>query len=220
VTPAGELRALGAFYGTAVDGVLLRHGAALDRYAEWVLGRDGFALVTLGDAASLAAEGSATAAARFLGAAARFPAAILGAKIDPRRHDEPTLYVRTVCPWDDGIAWLSRALELDLSRVPPARTLYGLGFQGEIVKTYSLAGDGFVSWRLDRGGLLGEHKEYRAEVEWSAIRWPDARWAQVGDLGRALGFRTAGHVGTSSGSGELKVYVERVGAIPTDRSFA
>ena len=50
VTPVDELIALGAFYGVDVDGVhRARHGPALERYAEWVLARDVFALVTLGE---------------------------------------------------------------------------------------------------------------------------------------------------------------------------
>ena len=101
---------------------------------------------------------------------------------------------------------------------PPARTLYGLGFQGDVVKTYALTDDGFVSYRLVGDDVLAEPKEYRADVSWDAISWPDPRWAAIGELGRALGFRTAGHVGHLHGA--MKVYVERTGAIATDRSFA
>jgi hypothetical protein len=106
------------------------------------------------------------------------------------------------------------------ARIPAARTLYGLGFQGELVKTYTLSAEGFVSFRIAGTELLREHKAYRAEVAWDTIAWPDARWATVGALGRRLGFRSAGHVAHASVSASLKVYVERTGAIATDRSFA
>src|SRR5262249_55584051 len=72
--PTAELRALGAFYGTPVDDLLARHGAALDAYAEWVLGRDGFAVVTLGNASAIADLGGEPARGRLLRAAARSPA--------------------------------------------------------------------------------------------------------------------------------------------------
>ena len=207
MTPADELAALGAFYGIAVDDVLADHAADLDRYAEWVLGRDAFALVTLapitGD--SLAAR-----------AAAHWPAAITGVKLELGTAIAPTYYVRTLCPWAEGVAWLSAQGIPAAAQVPPARTLYGLGFQGAVVKTYALAPGGFVSYRVDTA-LHREHKDYVADVEWDAIVWPDARWAAIGELGRTLGFRSAGHVAPSAGG--LKIYVERAGAIATDRSF-
>jgi hypothetical protein len=207
VTLAGELTALGAFYGIDVAGVLASDRTALERYAEWVLGRDAFAVVTLGPRAELGS-------AQFRAAAARWPAAITGVKRELGAAIEPTYYVRTLCPWAEGVAWLGPAA----ARIPPARTLYGLGFQGDVVKTYALTDDGFVSYRLAGDEVLAEPKEYRANVAWDAIAWPDPRWVAIGELGRALGFRTAGHVGHHGGA--LKVYVERTGAIATDRSFA
>jgi hypothetical protein len=207
VTPAGELTALGAFYGIDVAGVLARDSAALQRYAEWVLGRDAFAVVTLGPRAELGSP-------RFRAAAARWPGAITGVKRELGAAIEPTYYVRTLCPWGEGVAWLGPAA----ARIPPARTLYGLGFQGDVVKTYALSDDGFVSYRLAGDEVLAEPKEYRADVAWDAISWPDPRWAAIGELGCTLGFRSAGHVGHHHGA--MKVYVERTGAIATDRSFA
>ena len=191
-----ELEMLGAFYGVAT-----RPDPALDRYTEWVLGREAFAYVTLGPV-----EGRASTAA------ARWPAAITGVKRELGSDLAPTYYVRTLCPWAEGMAWLGHP---DL---PAARTLYGLGFQGEVVKTYALTDDGFVSYRLDGAGVHAEPKAYRADVAWDAIAWPDARWRDIGALGRSLGFRSAGHVGQLHGA--MKIYVERIGAIATDRSFA
>ena len=218
MTPAGELAALGAFYGITVDDVIAHHGRALDHYAEWVLGRDAFALVTLGDAPVLAARVGGIAAERLRAAAACWPGAVTGVKLELGACVEPTLYVRVLCPWDDATGWLARAGVAAAVRVPPARTMYGLGFQGELVKTYALAPGGFVSYRLTADELLREHKAYRADVAWSAIAWPDPRWAALGELGRALGFETAGHVGRVGDT--RKIYVERTGAIATDRSFA
>jgi hypothetical protein len=218
VTPAGELAALGAHYGIAVDDLIADHGRALDRYAEWVLGRDAFALVTLGDAPALAGLVGGTSGDRLRAAAACWSGAVTGVKLELGARVEPTLYVRVLCPWDDAISWLAGAGLAAAVRVPPARTMYGLGFQGELVKTYALAPGGFVSYRLAGGELLREPKAYRADVAWSAIAWPDPRWAAIGELGRALGFETAGHVGLVGDT--RKIYVERSGAIATDRSFA
>ena len=128
------------------------------------------------------------------------------------------MYVRPTCAWSDGVAFLA-AHGIDASAVPGARTLYGLGFQGDVVKTYALTPDGFVSWRIDASGLREDSKLYRAEVAWDELDWPDARWARIGALGRELGFARAHHLGESS-AGERKLYVERIGGIPTDRSLA
>jgi hypothetical protein len=210
MTTTDELVALGAFYRAPVAGVLATHGPALARYAEWVLGRDDLAVVTLGDVATIGPLASPIAGARLRSAAARWPDAITGIKLE-LTGGEPTLYIRPVSPWAEGGEWVAG--------VPPARTLYGLGFQGDIIKTYALAPAGFVSYRIANGEVLEEHKDYRADVAWDAIAWPDDRWAALGALGRALGFRTAGHVGQTT-AGTRKLYVERVGAIPTDRSLA
>jgi hypothetical protein len=217
-----ELAALGSFYDVSVDDILRMHGSALDRYAEWVLGRDDFALVTLGDVASLCELTPGPAAMRLARAASEWPSAVTGIKLEPGGHRAPTLYIRTVCNWSDGLAWLAADGNIDaatLSRLPRSRALYGLGFQGDVIKTYALAPGGFVSYRLDNCGLHQEYKDYRADVPWHEIDWPDVRWSAIAALGHSLGFRVAGHVGVTS-SAELKIYVERTGAIATDRSLA
>lgn len=220
MTPVDELAVLGAFYEIAVDDLIARHAPALARYAEWVLGRDDFAVVTLGDVDTIAASAGVIAANRLRAAAARWPAACTGIKLELGASREPTLYVRTLCAWQEGVDWLAGAGVAAAAQVPAARTLYGLGFQGELVKTYALSPDGFVSHRIAGSELQRVHKMYRADVAWGAIDWPDARWAAIGSVGGALGFRTAGHVGRTGEPGSLKIYVERTGAIPTDRSFA
>jgi hypothetical protein len=221
MTPREELAALGAFYGVSVDAVAATCGDALDRYAEWVLGRDDFALVTLGDVPALCRLARAPASTRLARAAARWPAAITGIKLELGGQREPTLYIRTTCPWHEAVDWLGGEVDAAIvERIPQARAAYGLGFQGDVIKTYALTADGFVSYRVDAHGVHDEHKDYRAEVPWAEIAWPDARWQAIGALGRSLAFRTAGHVGVLSSAHELKVYVERIGAIATDRSLA
>jgi hypothetical protein len=220
VRPTAELRALGAFYGVPVSALAARHGDALERYAEWVLERDGFSVVTLAPPADLIPAAGSRARRRLERAAAAWPSAITGIKVDAAGRREPTAYVRTVCPWDEGIVWLAREIGPEAYEIPPARTLYGLGFQAEVVKTYALSPEGFVSWRVGTGSPAREHKDYRAEVPWTDMVWPDARWQAVGEVGQRLGFRMAGHVGRHASTGELKVYVERRGGIPTDRSLA
>jgi hypothetical protein len=219
VSPTHELGALAAFYGIWIAPFAERYTEALARYAEWVLERDSFSFVTLGPPADLPVA-SQHQKLRFERAVSQWPSAITGIKVDAVGQREPTLYVRCVCPWDQGIAWLAREVGSKAYEIPSARTLYGLGFQGNLIKTYSLASQGFISWRVDERVAALERKEYRAEVPWGEISWPDARWRDLGELGTRLGFHTAGHVGRHASTGELKVYVERRGGIPTDNSLA
>jgi hypothetical protein len=120
-------------------------------------------------------------------------------------------------------------------------TLYGLGFLdtelGPLVKTYTIADvpadpvlgqgptlPGFVSYRLGRVRLSREVKRYLPELDWSELRrhLPSLRWRAIADFAeRELGWTRAGHLGVvreDDGHAELKVYVERIGAIPTDFS--
>ena len=79
MTPCDELAALGAFYNIDVTSTIAAHAAALDRYAEWVLGHDDLALVTLGSADALCSLPSVApiAAARLRAAVAQWPGASL-----------------------------------------------------------------------------------------------------------------------------------------------
>jgi len=119
------------------------------------------------------------------------------------------------------------------ARLAGTEVLYGLGLHDEDgqlqVKTYTLATvdvdgrrePGFVSWRLRAGRLTSEVKRYVPEVPWREIACDGDRWARLLDLGRELGFLSAGHVAITEIDGrptELKLYVERVGAVPTDWS--
>jgi hypothetical protein len=200
VRPAEELAVLGRFYGLDVDAVGVRLAPSLEAYAEWVLDCDGFAVVTLGDAGTVAPFATGAAADRLRASAVRWPDAVTGVKLDLGARHPPTVYIRPTCPWEEGVRFLA-GIGIDVRALPAARTLYGLGFQGGLVKTYALCSDGFVSWRIDTDGLRPEHKRYRAEVPWDGITWPDPCWERVGALGRQLGFRTAGHVAASSAGG-------------------
>ncbi|HSC87424.1 MAG TPA: hypothetical protein VLC09_09155 [Polyangiaceae bacterium] len=219
MTPTSELRELGAFYGVDVRRWATAFGPSLDGYAEWVLGRQAFSFVTLGPAAMLAAAVDLPARQRFQRAAAKWPEAITGIKLDTSERRAPTVYVRCVCPWAEGLAWLSAEFGASAQDVPPARTLYGLGFQGAVVKTYALTPSGFVSWRLGAPSATLQQKDYQADVPWSDIAWPDEGWRGVAELGRHLGFEVAGHVGRRRDVDEFTIYVERRGGIATDRSL-
>lgn len=220
-SPSAEFTALCAFYGLPASPLLERHGANLETYAEWVLDAEGFAFVTLAAAADLAGLAEEPAAGRFARAAGRWSEAITGTKIDVAGRVPPTLYVRAVCPWDEGAAWLEHELGGLPPDLPRTRTFYGVGFQGHRSKIYALAPEGFVSWRIeDATGSVAGSKRYTAEVPWATIPRPDARWRALGELGERLGFQTAGHVGFDASTGARKLYVERRGAIPTDRSLS
>ena len=99
----------------------------------------------------------------------------------------------------------------------PARTLYGLGFTmcgAELrVKTYVLddvAGHvGFRSVRATAHGVEDDDRLYEAEAPISTTSPVARRAANV------LGVNVLGHVARSARRG-TKVYVERIGAIPTD----
>lgn len=134
-------------------------------------------------------------------------------------------------------------LELDLEELASAlagnHVLYGVGLtfsaaDGLILKTYTLrnlddsfheqtgtgAAPGFLSLRFCRRGLHEEHKRYLPEVGLHELELADPGWARTLDMLRGeLGYDVAGHVGRNSVGdtpGPYKIYVERIGAIPTD----
>lgn len=183
------------------------------------------------------------AMAAFEACAAAFPDRMLGLKLElGPTADGPTLYVRTMTEMESGLGFLA-SLPRAAAGVPALRdalvanrTLYGLGFSGAdslVVKTYTIddvggdsgagrseAAPGFRSLRLDGGTISAESKRYLPDVAWRDIVPPTPRWRTVVDFASgALGWRLAGHFGLASRNGrapELKLYVERIGAIPTD----
>lgn len=158
----------------------------------------------------------------------------------------PTLYHRTMAPKEEAFAFLATlpgiapAVPALRRALAESRTVYGLAFltvDGEIgLKLYTigdvrsdLAGaashaprseDGFVSYRVSRGRAQVEIKRYLTDVSWDRVTSDGDRWPRVIDFARsALGYERAAYLGVLETEGqapELKLYVERIGAIPTD----
>jgi hypothetical protein len=243
-----EIDALGRFYRTAgaARRVARLFGPLLARYAELVLSEGGFEVITggvggdverrLGEIALALGSSRATVDA-FRACARAFPGAMCGVKapVGPldRASAAPTLYVRTMAPRDEVLAFVARfdgfAAHVGALRalLAETRVLYGLGFcelAGETaLKTYTI-GDvggapGFLSYRVGPGGILREHKRYLPDVPLASVRGQSPAMSGVLALARALGYARLGHVGVAEEDGRppvTKLYVERVGAIPTD----
>lgn len=227
--PTEDIRRLAREYGFDVRLLLDMLAPFFGSYLELAIEDEGFEVITGGvgiarelarAAASLGLDPSAIEA--FLGAAATYPDAMLGLKVDAAGRTPPTLYHRTMLPLERGLELLAcnlhaSAIDALAARLAPARTLYGLGFTttaGRLrVKTYVLdeveGHVGFRSVRVTSNGVEEDERLYEAEAP---VRTdvPVARLAA-----HVLGVNVLGHVASSRRRG-TKVYVERVGAIPTD----
>jgi hypothetical protein len=158
----------------------------------------------------------------------------------PTPTPTPTLYVRAMIPCAEA--------ERLCASMPALRgfapalagalrghdTLYGIGVcdvGGDVaLKTYAIEdvaigatrAPGFVSYRITGSGVLRETKRYLPDVELGAAVLPSARWRKIVSFAESrLGWTRAGHFGVVDRPGEppeLKLYVERIGAIPTDFS--
>ena len=173
--------------------------------------------------------------------AAHFPAAMLGLKlaIEPG-PTLPTLYVRTKASTEAVLPLLREMLTnkefegLCLTLAQNA-TLYGLGFTGHVgvvLKTYVIQDlqsffpdhvtrptPGFVSYRIAGGAVQPACKYYLPDVDLTAWEPPTARLAAIRQaLLAEPDLRVAGNIGVHSGTQAYKIYVEQVGAIPTDFS--
>lgn len=231
--PSEDVRRVARGYGLDVEPLLDHLAPFLPTYLEIALDDGGFEIITggRGVAAPLERAAEALGLARpardaFRLAAARLPDAMLGLKVDAAGRAPPTLYHRAMLPLDGGLALLAAiGLPPDVvaalaARLAPARTLYGLGFStadGSLrVKTYVLddvAGRvGFRSVRATPGGVEEDERRYEAGADPGRTDLDAARRAA-----RDLDASVLGHV-ARSGSRAPKVYVERVGAIPTDVS--
>ena len=241
---AREIESLGRLYGVAdrAREFLSRASRYLDRYAEIVLGESAFEVVTgdQGQASSLVELarnlGTSTATcAAFTACVDAFPDRMLGVKARIGESAQPTLYVRTLCDLSEGLCHLGpRARSALAPGLAASRTLYGLGFQRigdqECIKTYTVADidwdgrrtTGFLSLRMTDDQISTEHKWYVPEVSLRSITAPSSRWQRVLEFATdTLGYAEAGNVGYRVQDGrapELAVYVERVGAIPSDFS--
>lgn len=230
---ARELAALGAFYGVKDDFVAAL-APWLGSYAEIVLAEDGFEVLTGGkgcaeELGNIATRFGAAPSAidRFRKCDIAFPARMLGLKVEPGAS-AVTLYVRLLAPIEVVTTFL-RGIGGCPAGFPeclaPARTIYGLGFftrSGESgIKTYTVTdlreGPGFLSYRLSDVAVLEETKVYRPEVELSAVIAPTARWREIiAFVSGSLALRTC-TVGLSRGvPSEMKLYFERIGAVPND----
>jgi hypothetical protein len=181
------------------------------------------------------------AVAAFEALAPHFPAAMLGLKlaIEPG-PTLPTLYVRTKASTAAVLPLLRELLTAEefagLRRTLAQNdTLYGLGFTGQagvVLKTYVIQNlqaffsahvatptPGFVSYRIAGGAVQPACKYYLPDVDLAAWEPPTARLAAIRQVLLAEpDLRVAGNIGVHSGTQAYKIYVEQVGAIPTDFS--
>ncbi len=243
-----ELRALGhaqAVPRAELERALADLAPHLASYAEVVLTERGLELISGGkgravaaDLARIADAHGAVAIERFLRCHERFPDRMLGLKLClGHAAAAPTLYVRTMAPVAEVLELVATLPEHHAAVPELARELaenhllYGLGFgkanSGEpLLKTYTLADVsvcglrervGFVSWRASGATVEREAKRYLPDLAWSDVPNAD-HFARLRSL---LPVDHVGHLGVIERPGqkpEIKVYVERVGAIASDWS--
>ena len=148
----------------------------------------------------------------------------------------PTLYVRTLAPRADVMAFL-RGLPAIAPAVPALddalsgnAIIYGLGFSsssvGLVLKTYTVADvaalgsterPGFVSFRVAAGALTRETKRYLPDLGWREHELP--AWSL--EVRARIACDRVGHLGVIEAAGrppQVKLYLERVGAIQSDFS--
>ena len=158
----------------------------------------------------------------------------------------PSLYHRTMTPKSEALDFLASVPELAnaITTLGPAleesRTVYALGFipvRGEVgLKVYTIGDvranlggqpfggartvDGFVSYRVSKGITRPEIKRYLTDTAWERVAAKGARWpALIRFVKDALGYERAAYLGLLESEGaapELKLYIERIGAIPTE----
>jgi hypothetical protein len=242
-----EARALAEWKGVAgpdLEEALEALAPHLEGYAEMVVAEHGLEVITGGIGSNLATELARLAAGRgapgittaaFVACERAFPERMLGLKLcfGPP-HAPPTLYVRTLAP---------RALAIDFVRhlpgIAPAAaaldralaensTVYGLGFSSRqeelVLKTYTIADvsalgagarPGFVSFRVSGGELRRETKRYLPDLPWSEL----PPWYR--DVRQHVPVERVGHLGVVEVDGsppDVKLYLERIGAIASDFS--
>ena len=171
-----------------------------------------------------------------------FPKAIIGIKLCFSAHQQiaPTVYVRTKTDIQKGLNFLAQHLnkaEMDVLQAALSKnqTLYGLGFSEKngrlYLKTYTIEDvetpenkivPGFVSHRMHEEKLSKEHKTYLPEVSLYEFEPESEPLQQLRDfLLFQMQYSHAGHIGMlfqNDRLAEYKIYVERVGGIPTDFS--
>jgi hypothetical protein len=158
-----------------------------------------------------------------------------------------TLYIRLLAELRTALTFLRRigcAPVGFLECLAPARTVYGLGFfsrgADSGIKTYTVTdlteapfravlGDldlswprpGFISHRIADSVMLSETKVYLPDVNVDALRATTPRWREILSCMPGLLAANTCTVGISarpSAPPELKLYVDRVGAVPNEFS--
>lgn len=238
-----EIEDLAAVQGldrAAVQAAVQPLAAHLGRYAELVLTETGLEVITGGRGVPLSLAAIARqhgiherAIESFLDIAARYPATMHGVKVVlDAAPQSPSLYIRLRIPATEGAHWLHHLPEvrphLDAltAQWGALGVLYGLGFTGTralTVKSYVLGfldhvGSvdlGFISHRIGTDGLSPVSKRYRPDVPWDALAVTSPGLARIARFAEeTLGYQIANHFGQRDD--ELKIYVERIGSIPTD----
>lgn len=171
-----------------------------------------------------------------------FPDVVTGIKFrfSKKGIQPPALYVRVKCKMEEAMPFLekqfpSEELQSLCDALKENTILYGLGFsekRGEgYLKTYTIGevenenGEkikGFVSHRLLGNQFAREHKTYLPEITLSDYKTENHVVQNlIYFLVHELSYTKAGHIGIlhcGNEADEYKIYVERIGGIPTDFS--
>jgi hypothetical protein len=171
-----------------------------------------------------------------------FPEVVTGIKFRFSKKGSliPALYVRVKCKMEEAMPFLRKQFSSEelkpLCEALKGNTiLYGLGFSeksGEgYLKTYTIGEvenengekiQGFISHRLSGNQFAREYKTYLPEVILSDFKTQNHVVQNlIYFLVHGLSYTKAGHIGIlhrDNEADEYKIYVERIGGIPTDFS--
>jgi hypothetical protein len=222
--------------------------AHFQNYCEMAFSTDGFEFITTGTGIDFMNEVSRYALScglsvetvnLFAKCFEQFPDAHLGIKFSfGEKMVLPTIYVRSMTRIDKSFDFLQKHIA-DIESLKEAmhenQIMYGLGFtekQGQpYIKTYSInsleTGHdktqlGFISHRLQAGKLLNEYKTYLPDIALPQIYedYPSIR--QLTEfLIHDMKYKIAGHIGAFYQDDKIssyKIYIEKIGGIPTDFS--
>ncbi len=160
--------------------------------------------------------------------------------------NKPSMYIRTKAPMRDGLSFLESlsVLESIFTSVQKLlqrhETMYYIAFtsRGEenalCLKTYHIGNTttlkdqkkcgqdelGFVSYRVTTASVEPETKHHATHVAWDDVMVRDERWKEILHFAEhIMGYKEMSYFGVvkrPAQPDELKLYVERIGAIPTD----
>ena len=149
--------------------------------------------------------------------------------------------MRTVLAFLNGVGCAATELA---ERLAPARTVYGLGFLSRGaesgVKTYTVTDlteaaflplvtglklewprPGFISHRVLGAAMLDEMKVYLPDLPLALLHGATPRWREILSFAAAVFGRSEGTLGIAvhpGASPEVKLYIERLGAVRNDFS--